>query len=117
MPAADKAENFKRFVREYIKKQWVIKRRPLTFDQGQEEYLSRAKLFFYEKGTVRPLETFSDQAMKHPQKHPITPDRAGDFPRVFIKATTGYKVSVTNRIGIEMFTYHVEPENTFPMIH
>jgi hypothetical protein len=116
--SAKKVDGLKRFVKEYIRQQWILNKRPLTFHQAQEEYQGNGTLYFFERVTGTPKTTYQEPEMKTAQTHPLIADSNGEFPEIYIDCVNGYTVQLRNMNGRVLATYTMEPEeNQFPMIH
>lgn len=65
--------------------------------------LSGARLHFYESGTTRPANVYSDSALAVPATNPVVADSAGRFGDIFLQAID-YKVVLADGGGATLWT-------------
>lgn len=63
-----------------------------------------ALLFFYLSGTSTPTNTYSDQGLTVPNTNPVVANQAGQFPSIFLDPAITYKVVLTDRLDVQVWT-------------
>lgn len=73
------------------------------FDTNGEPY-REAQLFFYERNSTTPLDTFTDRTLGTAHDNPVEADSDGWFPDIHVTPNVGYKVvlkdSTNNQIWV-----------------
>lgn len=97
-------------VKQYIRDQWINYRRALIGPQAREELLACAKLYFYEKETTNPKNTYIDSEKMMRHMHPVLADCNGDFPKIFLEGPREYKVILEHMNGSFLYQYDEIPD-------
>jgi hypothetical protein len=74
-----------RYIKQYIRDQWVNYRKALNEPQAREKTLAGAKLYFYEKETTVPKYVYSDEGCNIPFPHPVIADSSGEFQPIYLE--------------------------------
>ena len=61
----------------------------------------RWKLYFYNAVTGAEEFVFADAGFMLAHAHPVTVDRRGELPVMYVQEGVGYKVVITNQYGVE----------------
>lgn len=73
---------------------------PFEVDQNGVP-LAAARLFFYETGTVTPIDTWSDVGLTTPNTNPVVADGNGRFGAIWLSPTEAYNVELWTKVTDE----------------
>jgi hypothetical protein len=86
-------------VREYMRSEWMNKRRVTNEFQAREELLGCGMVYTYRHGTTEPLCTYMDKERTFTNTNPLILDAAGMPHKTIIMPPEGADIFVKNGMG------------------